>query len=92
MREVQNWRTQAKKCFPEWSGIAPNFFRESRNNATKGINFFSYVQDLFDEVLSPQYGASLLGSDKIKGNVLRGWVVLNMILPGVQLGTNFMEF
>ena len=58
----------------------------------KGINFFACVQDLFYEALSPQYGTCPLGSIGIKGNVLRGWVSLNMILTGIQLGTNFMEF
>jgi hypothetical protein len=36
-------------------------------------NFFTWVQDLFDEALSPLYGTSLLGCIMIKGNVLRGW-------------------
>jgi hypothetical protein len=85
MREVQNWRTQGKKCFTECSGSVLDFFRDSWISETKGINFFSCVQDLFDEALSPQYGASLLGSDKIKGNVLRGGVVLNLILSEINM-------
>ncbi len=48
----------------------------------KGINFFVCVQDLFDESLSPHNITSLLGSVGIKGNVLRGGIVLNMILRG----------
>jgi hypothetical protein len=57
----------------------------------KGINFFACVEDFFDEALSPQYGACYWGSIGIKGNVLRGWVVPNMILTGMQLGTNYYE-
>ena len=49
VKEVQNWRTQEKKCSPEWRGSAPEFFRDSQISATKGINFFSWVQDLFEE-------------------------------------------
>jgi hypothetical protein len=62
-----------KKVTLEWSGLAPDFSRDSRISETKGINFFACVQDLFDEALSPQYGLCHLGRDKLKGNVLRGW-------------------
>jgi len=61
------------------------FFRNSRISATKGINFFTYVQDLFDEALSPQCGASHFGSIGIKGNVLRGWVVPDIILSEILI-------
>jgi len=71
------------------SEAVPLFLRISE---TKRINFFSCVQDLFDEALSPQYGTSLLGSVRIKGNVLRGGVVLILILLGMLLGPNIMEF
>ena len=57
MKEIQIRRAQVKKCFPEWSGSAPDFFRDSRIRATERLNFFACVQDLFDEALSPQYGA-----------------------------------
>jgi hypothetical protein len=51
------------------SAAIPLFLRISE---MKGSNFFACVQDLFDEALSPQYETSLLGSYKLKGNVLRG--------------------
>jgi hypothetical protein len=71
------------------SGAISLFLRIS---ATKGINFYACVQDLFDEALSPQYGTSLLGSVGIKGNVLRGGIVLSIILPGMLLGATIIGF
>jgi hypothetical protein len=67
MKEVEIRWTQVKMCFPEWSGSTPDFFREWRINATKEINFFSCVQDLFNEKLFPQYGGFRWGSIKING-------------------------
>jgi len=85
VKGIQIWRTQAKKCFPEWSGSASEFFRDSRISATKGINFFVCVQDFFDEALSPQYGARYLGRNGIKGNVLRGWDLKNRLEAWISL-------
>jgi len=52
-----------------WSGAVLFFLRISE---MKGINFFSCVQDLLDEALSPHYRAFYFGSNEVKGNVLRG--------------------
>jgi len=73
---VQIRRTQAKKCFPEWSGST--FLRIS---VTKGINFFFLCPRPFRRSAFPVIPTCHWGRNGKKGNVLRGWVVLNMILP-----------
>jgi hypothetical protein len=44
-----------KKVFPGVKRYRYRLFSGLRISATKGINFFACVQDLFDEALSPQY-------------------------------------
>ena len=87
---VQIRRTQVKKCFPEWSGFASNLFRDSRISATKGINFFP-VSKIFSTKRFPGIWSISLGSTGIKGNVLRGGVVLNMIIAETNIGKNLIE-
>jgi len=79
-----------KKCFPEWSGSASDLFRDSRISATKGINFFP-VSKIFSTKRFPGIWSISLGSTGIKGNVLRGGVVLNMIIAETNIGKNVIE-
>jgi len=53
-----------------------------RIRAKKVIIFFTCVQDLFNQALSPQYGTCHWGRIGIKGNVLRGEVVLKYDVTG----------
>jgi len=43
-----------KKVIPGVERFRSGLFKDLRISETKGINFFTCVQDLFDEALSPQ--------------------------------------
>ena len=92
MKEVENRRTQVKKCFPEWSGSAADFFSGFADSRNEGDQLFYLCPRPFQRRAFPAILNISLGEKRGQGECAEGWVVLNMILPGMLLGANFMEF
>ena len=89
MKGVRSGGLRQKSASRSGAVPLPTFFGIHGLAQRGGVNFFACVQDFFDEALSPQYGSCHLERDKLKGNVLRGGVVLNMILLGMLLGAYY---
>ena len=80
-----------KKVLPGVERFRSRLFSGLRISATKGINFFCCVQDLFQRSAFPTIRNVSLGENRDTGECAEGLVVLNMILPGMLLGANFKE-